>query len=103
MNVSTVLPSLLLLLGCLAFVFWPQPGGPAPVIEKTRLDSLRERKDAVYENLRDLNFEFRAGKFTEADFVAQRDGLEAEAAGLLTEMDQLGGADPHTGQPVAPS
>ena len=30
--------------------------------EKTRASYLRERKDAVYENLRDLNFEFKAGK-----------------------------------------
>ncbi len=30
--------------------------------EKTRAMFLRERKDAVYENLRDLNFEFKAGK-----------------------------------------
>src|SRR5258707_1337087 len=29
--------------------------------EKTRLGYLRERKEAVYENLRDLNFEYLAG------------------------------------------
>lgn len=89
MNASTLLPSLLLLLGCLAFVFWPQPGGPAPIIEKTRLDYLRERKEVLYENLRDLSFEFRAGKYTEADFDAQRNALEAEAATVLAEIDQL--------------
>lgn len=99
LNASTILPSLLLLLGCLAFVFWPQPGGPAPVIEKTRLDSLRERKDVLYDNLRDLSFEFRAGKFTEADFLAQRNELEAEAASVLAEIDLLGGGEQLTGSP----
>ncbi len=89
MTASTIFPSLLLLLGCFAFVFWPQAGGPALAVEKTRLDYLRERKDVLYENLRDLNFEFRAGKFTEADFLAQRDALEAETATVLAEMDQL--------------
>lgn len=31
--------------------------------EKTRAMYLRERKDVVYENLRDLNFEHKAGRF----------------------------------------
>jgi hypothetical protein len=33
--------------------------GPAT----TRSGYLRERKEAVYENLRDLNFEYKAGSF----------------------------------------
>lgn len=89
MNAASVLPSLLLLLGCIAYVFWRQPGGPAPAIEKTRLDYLRERKDVIYDNLRDLNFEFRAGKYPEADYANQRESLEHEAALVLAEMDSL--------------
>ena len=91
MNASTLLPSLLLLTGCMLFVFWPHRKALEPVVEKTRLDYLRERKDVLYENLRDLKFEHRAGKYTEDDFVAQRESLEAEAAGVLAEMDSLGG------------
>ena len=34
--------------------------------DKTRLDYLRERKDVIYENLRDLNFEYLAGKLPQA-------------------------------------
>ena len=91
MNAATIFPSLLLLAGCLAFVFWPHRTALAPVVEKTRLDYLRERKEVLYENLRDLNFEHRTGKYTEADFIAQREALEGEAAGVLAEMDRLGG------------
>lgn len=91
MNAATLLPSLCLLAGCLLFVFWPQRGVSEPVVEKTRLDYLRERRDVLYENLRDLNFEHRAGKYTEEDFIAQREALEAEAAGVLSEMDGLSG------------
>ena len=36
--------------------------------EKTRLGYLRERKEAVYENLRDLNFEYKAGKVPDTDY-----------------------------------
>jgi hypothetical protein len=43
----------------------------------------------VYENLRDLNFEHKAGKFTEADYEAMRTSLEAEAARVLAEIDKL--------------
>jgi hypothetical protein len=57
--------------------------------DKTRLAYLYERKEVVYDNLRDLNFEFKAGKFTQADYDGMRLGMEAEAARLLAEIDRL--------------
>ena len=57
--------------------------------EKTRLGYLYERKEVIYENLRDLNFEYRAGKFPDVDFQAMRSTLEAEAAQVLAEIEQL--------------
>lgn len=92
MNAQTLLPCLLLLIGCLAFIFRPQrlPVGGVPR-EKSRVDYLRERREVIYENLRDLNFEFRSGKFPEEDYARQREALEQEAAQVLAEMDALGG------------
>lgn len=90
MSPSILLPPLLLLVACVAYIFWPQRRlAAAP--EKTRLDYLRERKDVIYENLRDLNFEYKAGKYPQTDYVAQRDALENEAATVLAEMESLGG------------
>lgn len=57
--------------------------------EKTRASYLRERKEAVYENLRDLNFEYRAGKVPDADYQSLRANLEDEAATLLAEIARL--------------
>lgn len=57
--------------------------------QKTRLTYLYERKEVVYDNLRDLNFEYKAGKFPEGDYQAMRAGLEEEAARILAEIDQL--------------
>ncbi len=57
--------------------------------EKTRLGYLRERKDAVYENLRDLNFEYRAGKVPDADYQSMRNSLEEEAAAIMAEIARL--------------
>ncbi len=62
--------------------------------EKTRLVFLRERKEAVYENLRDLNFEYKAGKYPEADYQAMRAALEDEAASLLAEIEALESLSP---------
>jgi hypothetical protein len=57
--------------------------------EKTRAAYLRERKDAVYENLSDLNFEYKAGKVPDADYQNLKSSLEDEAAALLAEIARL--------------
>ena len=57
--------------------------------EKTRASFLRERKDTVYENLRDLNFEFKAGKVPDVDYLSLKSSLEDEAAALLAEIARL--------------
>ena len=65
---------------------------PAPIVtaeEKTRLTYLYERKEQVYENLRDLNFEYKAGKLSDGDFNSMRESMEQEAAAVLAEIDQL--------------
>lgn len=68
--------------------------------EKTRLIFLRERKDTVYENLRDLKFEYKAGKLPDADYATMRASLEDEAAALLAEIDVLEN-QPRTVRPLS--
>ena len=57
--------------------------------EKTRVEFLEERKEVLYENLRDLNFEYRAGKYPEEDYAAQKAAMENEAADVLAEIELL--------------
>jgi hypothetical protein len=83
-----LIAGLILLFALVVYTFWPE-NGFASHREKTRLDFLLERKEQLYENLRDLNFEFRAGKYPEDDFHAQRALLESETAQLLAEIEQL--------------
>jgi hypothetical protein len=78
----------LLLIAVFLYTFWPE-NAFASQREKTRLDFLLERKEQLYENLRDLNFEYRAGKYPEEDFEVQRAQLEAETAHLLAEIEHL--------------
>ena len=77
-----------LFVGCFAFMFWPEQN-PFVQADKTRVDYLRERKDVIYENLRDLNFEYQAGKYPEADYIEQRKSLEDEAAATIAEIEAL--------------
>ena len=70
------------------YTFWPD-NVFANQREKTRLEYLLELKDQLYENLRDLNFEYRAGKYPEEDFLTQRDLLERETAELMAEIEFL--------------
>ena len=74
--------------GVLIYVFLPSRDTETGD-DKTRVAYLYERKEVVYENLRDLNFEFKAGKFTQADYDAMRIGMEAEAARILAEIELL--------------
>ena len=78
----------LLLVGSLVYVLY-LPGRLFLGPEKTRASYLRERKDAVYENLRDLNFEYKAGKVPDADYVSLKSSLQDEAATLLAEITRL--------------
>jgi hypothetical protein len=79
---------LLLAFGALIYTFWPE-NAFASQRQKSHLDYLLERKEQLYENLRDLNFEYRAGKYPEEDFLNQRAILENETAQLMAEIDHL--------------
>ncbi len=70
------------------YVFY-EPGDVDAGDEKTRHMYLLERKEATYENLRDLNFEYKAGKLSEQDYAIQRASLEDEAAGILAELESI--------------
>jgi hypothetical protein len=91
-----------ILLACLAlagaaliFVFYIEPDAADSAPHRSRLDQLLERRDTIYENLRDLKFEHRAEKFSEKDYEESKQALEAEAALVLAEIESV------TGGPMA--
>ena len=73
----------------LLFIFYIQPDASDLAPHRSKLDQLMERRDSVYENLRDLRFEYRAGKYSEGDYEAMKNSLETEAAMALAEIDQV--------------
>ncbi len=61
----------------------PEPEPPSPFAH------LDERKAAIYENLRDLQFEYRLGKLSDADYQTTKRDLQKELAAVLAEVDRL--------------
>jgi hypothetical protein len=59
---------------------------PDPVSPTQHLD---ERKAAIYENLRDLQFEYRVGKLSDADYQQTKLSLQKELAGVLAEIERF--------------
>jgi hypothetical protein len=84
----TLIICCLITLAALFYVFFI-PASLRVGPEQTRAMFLRERKEAVYENLRDLNFEYKAGKVPESDYVNMKQSLEDEAAAILAQIESL--------------
>jgi hypothetical protein len=89
--------SCLLLAAASLFYIFYLPGKLFLGPEKTRAGYLRERKDAVYENLRDLNFEYKAGKVPDSDYTSLKSSLQDEAATILAEIARLENPAPQKG------
>lgn len=88
-----------MLLACLAlaaaviiFIFYIEPDAADSAPHRSRLDQLLERRDTIYDNLRDLKFEHRSGKFSQSDYEQTRQALETEAALVLAEIEKVTGA-----------
>jgi hypothetical protein len=89
--------ALLIAAGMAAFVAAPllaaegTGAGTLPV-DVTPQSDLKRRRLVVYENLQDLEFEYRAGKVAPQDYAALRQNYLGEAAELMAashEMQQL--------------
>jgi hypothetical protein len=84
-----LIAAVLLTVGVLIFTVWvrgkdlPEPVPVSPV------QHLEERKARIYENLRDLQFEYRVGKLSDADYQRTKIDLQRELAGVLAEMEKL--------------
>src|SRR5580700_2197686 len=79
----------LIAIGAIAFILTVRAKDlpePEPVSPFQHLD---ERKAAIYENLRDLQFEYRVGKLSDQDYQQTKKDLQRELAGVMAEVDRL--------------
>ena len=72
-----------------------------PVV--SALDHLEERKELIYDNLRDLQFELRVGKLSDEDYQKSKLELQKELARVMAQIDDAtGGIPPPAPEPEAP-
>ncbi len=60
----------------------PEPIPISPV------QHLEDRKQAIYGNLRDLQFEYRLGKLSDEDYQQNKQALQRELAVVLAEIEE---------------
>ncbi|MCU1293948.1 MAG: hypothetical protein JWP08_2798 [Bryobacterales bacterium] len=79
--------ALALTVAALFFVlFVRQKDVPEPV-PVSPIQHLEDRKQAIYDNLRDLQFEYRLGKLSDEDYRQTKLALQKELAVVLNEME----------------
>lgn len=87
------------IIGFLLFIRSKDIPQPAPVSPFRHLD---ERKAAIYESLRDLQFEYRLNKLSDGDYQATKVELQRELARVLAETDRIKAEmGPEKAQPAA--
>jgi len=84
----------------LLFVFWVRPSDLPASPPPNPAAYLEERKAAIYENLRDLTFEFRLGKLSDSDYEKSKLGLQEELACVMSEIDALTSTAPAPARPA---
>src|ERR1700680_4077528 len=80
---------LALAMATILFIFYIQPDASDLAPHRSKLDQLLEQRETIYDNLRDLRFEFRSGKYAESDYQAMKTSIENEAATVLAEIDRV--------------
>jgi hypothetical protein len=80
--------ALLLALGAMFYtLFVRQRDIPEP-LPVSPIQHLEDRKYAIYDNLRDLQFEYRLGKLSDEDYQQNKQALQRELAGVLAETEE---------------
>ncbi len=94
-----IVAAAVLVIGALVFTLLvraedlPEPEAVSPIRH------LEERKSTIYDNLRDLQFEYRVGKLSDKDYQQTKQDLQKELAAVLAEIDAFSGKLP---RPPAP-
>src|ERR1700687_2745259 len=94
-----LLSAVLITLGTLVFTLLVRGRDIPEAPPVSPVAHLEERKAQIYENLRDLQFEYRVGKLSDTDYQKTKLGLQRELAKVLAEIESIVGV----GQAVSPA
>jgi hypothetical protein len=82
-----VVVAILLALGALFFTLFVRAQDVPEPLPVSPIQHLEDRRQAIYENLRDLQFEYRLGKLSDEDYQQTKQALQKELAVVLSEME----------------
>lgn len=89
----TILIALLITIPTLVFVVWPLffPSAKVMVddLDESRLADLVQRKDAVLQSIKELEFDLHTSKISEVDFQLLNTRLRHQAIGLMRQIDKV--------------
>jgi hypothetical protein len=83
-----VVLAIVLALGALFFTLFIRDKDIPEPVPVSPIQHLEDRKQAIYENLRDLQFEYRLGKLSDEDYQQTKQALQKELAVVLAEIDE---------------
>jgi hypothetical protein len=89
-----ILAAVLLTVGAIAYTLLVRDKDVPKPEATTGYEHLEQRRARVYENLRDLQFEYRVGKLSDADYQTTKQTLQGELAVVMAELDKLKGQAP---------
>jgi len=92
--------AILLIVITVAFTLSVRPKDMPAAEPASPVRHLEDRRAAIYENLRDLQFEYLVGKLSDADYQQTKVGLQKELAGVLAEMERISGGKPRAAATV---
>ena len=97
----------IIVLGVLAFIAFPLFNTPPEEQTETpvALDGLLSQRDAAYDAIRDLDFDFQMGKLSQSDYSTMRERYKGRAALALEQIDETSrtsaGAGEHAEEQIA--
>jgi len=83
-----IVSALLLVMAALFYTLFVRDKDVPEPIPVSPIQHLEDRKRAIYDNLRDLQFEYRVGKLTDEDYRQTKQSLQKELAVVLSETEQ---------------
>ena len=89
-----ILAAALLIVGAIIFTLFIRNKDLPAAEPESPVAHLDERKARIYEGLRDLQFEYRVGKLSEADYQQTKLGLQKELARVMGDIDAILGKTP---------
>ena len=70
-------------------LFRKENAAESAILEETEWDLLLRKKEVLLGNLQDLDFEYKCGKLSEADYQQVRKEMTGEVAGVLERIHGL--------------